>query len=164
VKRILRLPWIAVAIALASAPILGAPPPPGEIVTVSLPTLVQFAVTNVGVSTVGTPNPSHVSFLGASLKNNKGVHFAIKADSNFVPPSGTAIPASKVSWATSNVSHGIGTNGTLSTAAYGDVFQADADSISGGFDIVWTLAAPGTPLRAGAHSLTLRWKLESIKP
>ena len=162
-RRILRFPWIAVAIALASAPILGAPPP-GETVTVSLPTLVQFAVTNVSVSTVGSPSPSHVSFSGASLKNNHGVHFAIKADSNFVPPSGTAIPASKVSWATSNVSHGIGTNGTLSTAAYGDVFQADADSVSGGFDLVWTLAAPGTPLRAGAHSLTLRWKLESIKP
>lgn len=162
-KRFLGRPMIAAAaFALVSAAIVSAEPA-ADTVTVSLPTLVLFSVTNVGVSTV-SPIPSHVSFSNANLKNNRGVFFAVKADSNFVPPSGTAIPASKVSWVTSNPTHGVGTNGTLSTSAYSDVFQADADSITGGFDMTWTLAAPGTPLRAGAHSLTLRWKLESIRP
>lgn len=164
--RLARFPWIAVAVAAvcASAAVVGAAPASLDTVAVALPTLVQFAVTNVSVNTVGSPSPSHVSFSSASLKNNHGVHFAVKADSNFVPPGGAAIPASNVSWVTSNPSHGLGTNGRLSTASYSDVFQADGDSLSGGFDMVWTLAAPGTPLRAGTHSLTLRWKLESIHP
>jgi hypothetical protein len=158
------LPWAAIVVALVCVTMVEAAPPFAETVTVTLPTLVQFNVTNVGVDTIGSPSPSHASFSDSALKNNRGVHFMVKADSNFVPPSGTAIPASNISWVTSNPSHGIGTNGTLSTAAYADVFQADSDSVSGGFDMAWKLAAPGTPLRAGTHSLTLRWKLESIKP
>jgi hypothetical protein len=44
------------------------------------------------------------------------------------------------------------------------VFQSDPARTSGHVDLAWTLAAPGSGIRAGTHQLTIRWKLESITP
>jgi len=76
--------------------------------------------------------------------------------------SGVAIPASRVSWTTSNAVNGVGSNGTLSKTLYTQLYQGNDNATSGSVDIAWQLAAPGVPLRSGAHVLTLRWKLESI--
>jgi len=133
-----------------------------ERVTITLPTAVSFAVTNVGSATNGTPSSPGMQFTGAVIKSNRGVRASVKADGDFVPPSGTAIPASRVSWTTSNAVNGVGSNGTLSKTLYTQLYQGNDNATSGSVDIAWQLAAPGVPLRSGAHVLTLRWKLESI--
>ena len=133
-----------------------------EMVAIILPAAVGFAVTNVSVATNGTPSSPRLQFSSGLLKTNRGLRASVKADNDFVPPSGTAIPASRVSWTTSNAVNGVGSNGTLSKTVYTQLFQANDNATSGRVDIAWQLAAPGIPLRSGAHVLTLRWKLESI--
>lgn len=133
-----------------------------ESVMVFGPVAISFAVTNVSVSTAGNPSPTPMSFSNAVLTSPHVVRLSVKADSDFVPPSGAAIPASKVSWTTSTAVNGTGSAGTLSKTVYVQIFQSAATKTSGSVNVTWTLAAPGTPLRAGAHGLTMRWKLEAI--
>ena len=133
-----------------------------ETCRITLPAAISFAVTNVSASTVGSPSPTAVAFDTAVFLPSHALRISVKADSDFVPPSGTAIPASRVSWTTSNAVRGTGVNGTLSTTVYGQVYQSSANKTSGSVDVTWTLAAPGTPLRAGNHTLTMRWKLETF--
>ena len=133
-----------------------------ETVRITLPASVTFAVTNVSANTVGAPNPTSIMFNQASLIAGHGVRISVKADSDFVPPSGTAIPASKVSWTITNAVQGVGSNGVLSTSAYGQVYQGNANKPTGSVNVSWTLAAPGTSVRAGNHTMTMRWKMESF--
>jgi hypothetical protein len=135
-----------------------------ETVRITIPAAVGFAVTNVGVATPGNPSATTVSFSALTLNSGRELRISVKADSNFVPPSGTAIPASKVSWTTASAVNGLGSSGTLSTSAYGQLFQTSGNKKTGAVNVTWTLAAPGVPLRAGNHVLTVRWKLESIVP
>ena len=133
-----------------------------ESVKITVPTPVSFAVTNVSNSTTGTPNPTTVSFAQLTVTAGHTLRISVKADSDFTPPSGAAIPASKISWVTSSPTNGTGTNGTLSTSVYGQLFQSSANKTSGSIRVTWTLGPPGGGIRSGAHTLTLRWKLESI--
>jgi hypothetical protein len=133
-----------------------------ETTRIALPASLGFTVTNVSASTIGNPNPTSVSLTNISLSTSNRVRVSVKADSNFVPPSGTAIPASKVSWTTSSAVQGTGSSGTLSTSAYGQVFQSTPNKTSASISVTWTLAAPGTPLRAGTHTMTMRWKVEGF--
>lgn len=156
--------WSALLGVIAAAAIVARVEASAETVKFFVPGPVAFAVTNVGNRTVGSPNPSTVSFSQLATSGANVLRISIKADSDFVPPGGTAIPAAKVSWTTSNASNGVASNGTLSAAAYTQVYQSNATKKAGGVDVTWTLAAPGTGIRAGAHQLTLRWKLESVMP
>jgi len=133
-----------------------------ESVKITVPVAVSFAVPNVTSSAIATPNPTTVSFSALSVTTGQTLRISVKADNDFTPPSGTAIPASNVSWVTSSPTNGTGTNGTLSKTVYGQLFQSAAKKTSGSIRVTWTLAAPGGGIRSGAHSLTLRWKLESI--
>ena len=135
-----------------------------EDVRITLPAAVGFAVTNVGVATTGNPSATTVSFNQLNVTTGRVLRISIKADSDFIPPGGTAIPASKVSWTASSASNGTGNSGTLSTSAYTQLFQSAATKKTASVNLTWTLAAPGVPLRAGNHALTVRWKLESIVP
>jgi len=136
-----------------------------DTVRISIPAAIGFAVTNVGVATPGNPGATTVSFSSLSVPTGRVLRISVKADSNFVPPGGAAIPASKVSWTTSGATNGVGTSGVLSTSAYVQLFEgASGNKKTGSVDVTWTLAAPGVPLRAGIHTLTVRWKLESIAP
>jgi len=54
--------------------------------------------------------------------------------------------------------------GTLGSSSYATVFQGNRATPSGHVDLGWTLAAPGSGIRAGVHQLTIRWKIESITP
>ena len=133
-----------------------------ETVKITVPALVSFAVPNVSNNATGTPNPTTVSFSSLSVTSGHTLRISVKADNDFTPPSGTAIPASKVSWVTSSPSNGTGTNGTLSKTVYGQLFQSTVTKTNGSIQVIWTLGAPGVGIRSGAHTLTLRWKLESI--
>jgi len=134
-----------------------------ETVKITIPAAVGFSVTNVSVATAGSPASGIVAFSQfTGTDNGQVLRVSVKADSNFVPPSGTAIPASRLSWTTSSAANGTGSNGVLSTSVYGQVFQSSPTKKAGGVSISWSLAAPGTAIRAGVHTLTVRWKLEAF--
>jgi len=133
-------------------------------VSLTVPAAVGFAVTNVGVSTAGSPATTPVTFSSLIVAGSRVLRISVKADGNFVPPGGQAIPASKVSWTTSGAINGTGSAGVLSTSAYGQLYQSTNGKKAGGVSVSWTLAAPGTPVRAGVHALTIRWKFEAINP
>ena len=153
--------WITgVGLLLLSASLTGA----AETVKVTLPASLSFAVTNIGAATAASPNPTTISYTQLAVNTGHALRISVKADADFTPPSGPAIPASLVSWTTSAPSNGVGTNGTLSAVAYGQVFETTLTKKNGSIDVGWTLAAPGTGVRAGNHVLTMRWKLEAITP
>jgi len=149
---------LAAALWLWSAPVNSAP----ETVSITIPAAVGFAVTNVSTTTAGSPASGTLLFAALNTTSGRILRISVKADSNFIPPSGPAIPASRVSWTTSSALNGVGSNGSLSTSAYGQVFQSTNGKKNGGVNISWSLAAPGTPIRAGVHTLTVRWKLEAF--
>jgi hypothetical protein len=159
--RIVLLGIIAMAAAVLSA---GAQ----ETVTISVPLAVSFPVTDVSRSTSGAPNVTTVSFSNANLSPGKALRVSVQADAAaFTPPSGSSMPASNVSWNNLGASGGLGWNGTLGSSSFALVFQSNpltAPGTSGHVDLSWTLAAPGSGIRAGNHQLTIRWKVESITP
>ena len=133
-----------------------------ESVSISLPATVSFTVTDVSVS--ASAGPSVITFSSAALTTGHALRVSLKADGDLTPPTGPAIPASNVSWTTSSVTQGVGSNGTLSKTVYNQVYQSQANPTPGGFNLSWTLSAPGTPRNAGSHQATLRWKVEAITP
>lgn len=136
-----------------------------ETVSIAVPPAVSFSVTDVSSSTTGSPSPTTISFSNASLNPGKALRVSVQADASaFTPPSGASISASNVSWSTVGAAGGTGWNGTLNATSYTLVFQSDPSPTSGHADLAWTLAAPGSGVRAGIHQLTIRWKLESITP
>jgi hypothetical protein len=137
-----------------------------ETVSISFPAAVSFGVTNISATTTGTPNPSVIRFSNQILLPVHALRISVKAETaDFTPPGGTTkIPASKASWTTSNANHGIGSNGTLSSVSYSVVFVGQKNNQPGGIDLTWTLAPPPSGIRAGTHTLTLRWKVEAITP
>ena len=154
------LPGVAALIA-ASALVPAAAS--AQTVTVSVPASVTFNVTNVGVDTVGSPAPTRVSFSGLLLLNV--LRISIKADApTFTPPSPspTSIPSSNVRWTVSNASGGSGSNGTVRSAAWTQLFQSALLAPTGRVDVTWRLAAPGGGIRAGSHTVTIRYKLEAM--
>ena len=159
--RIALLGIIAMAAAVLSA---GAQ----ETVTISVPLAASFPVTDVSRSTSGAPNVTTVSFFYANLTPGKALRVSVQADAAaFTPPSGSSMPASNVSWNNLGASGGLGWNGTLGSSSFALVFQSNpltAPGTSGHVDLSWTLAAPGSGIRAGNHQLTIRWKVESITP
>lgn len=155
-----RLIVVTAGCLVAAWPVDSAP----ETVRITVPASVGFAVTNVGTNTSGNPATSTVSFSSLNLSGSRVLQISVKADGDFVPPGGPAIPASKVSWTTSAASNGTGSGGTLSVSSYAPVFKSAAGKKNGSINLNWVLAPPGTPLRAGNHMLTVRWKLEAINP
>jgi hypothetical protein len=136
-----------------------------ETVSIAMPSAVSFSVTDVSRNTTGSPSPTTISFSNASLNSGKALRVSVQADAAaFTPPGGPSIPASKVSWSTLGAAGGTGWNGTLSSTSYTLVFQSDPSPTSGHVDVEWTLAAPGSVIRAGIHQLVIRWKVESITP
>jgi len=147
------------ALCIAGLTRLGTAAP--ETVSITLPASIGFIVTNLNGRATGT-GPARVSFSSAVLKPNRAVSVSVKADGDFVPPSGAAIPASCLSWKTSNVTNGVGSNGTVSKTVYTQLFLGNDNAVSGGVDVTWTLGPITTVPRAGTHSLTLRWRIEAV--
>ena len=149
----------ATACLAASAPALAQ-----DTARVTVPAVLSFDVTDVLTSAVASPNPTRASFDTAVIPPTQAIRFSVRADGDLIGPGGSSIPASHLSWTTSNVLNGVGVNGTLSRTSYATVFEGQPTATSGGVDLAWTLAAPGTPLRAGTYQLTLRWKAEAFVP
>lgn len=135
-----------------------------ELVRISVPAAVSFDVPNVAVSTPASSNPTRVSFEGAILFPGRVLGISVRAEGDLTAGGGSTIPAAKVSWTTSNVSNGVGVNGTLSSSTYTELFRSQLVAVGGGADINWTLAPPGTAVRAVTHQVTLRWRVEAMAP
>ena len=134
---------------------------------VTIPSSVSFAVTNVNIATTGSPGPVTVSYNTAILVSGQRLRFSVQADTTTfaAPGGGGTIAASNVSWTTANAAGGTGSNGTLSGSTFVLVYQSNAyglTPLSGSVDLTFHLAAPGSSIRAGVHSLTMRWKIEAI--
>ena len=151
-------------VATAEEPGWTAPSQLPQTVRVTVPAMVAFSVTNVSVATLASTGATPVSFDLALLGLGRALRISVKADADLTPPSGTAIPASNVSWQTSNVTGGVGVNGVLSKTAYTQVYQGNVGALSGHVDLTWTLSPPGSAIRAGTHQGLLRWKFESVIP
>ena len=58
-------------------------------------------------------------------------------------------------------SRGNALGGTLSSTAYSEVFRSNGNFTSGAVSVTWRLAPlSATGLRAGTHTLPVRWKFE----
>jgi hypothetical protein len=125
---------------------------------------ITFQVTDISVTTPGSPNPARVSFTDGVLALGNRLQISVSANAaNFTTPgSGTAIPVGKLSWTIAGASNGTGSPGTLSFGAFTTVFQSNVDAINGYADLGWRLAPPPAGIRAGNHTLTITWKFESI--
>jgi len=158
-------PWRWVALAL-----LGMAGMPGahasDKVDITIPASVSFAVDNISATTTGAPATFTVSFSNAKLKNTDALRISVMADSTaFTPPNGTTqIPASTVTWTTSNAVGGAGSSGTLSAAQYTQVYQSNINPSSGSVSITWRLTGAPVGIRSGSHIMSLTWKLEAVTP
>jgi len=137
-----------------------------ETVKITLPSSVAFSVPNMSNTVAGTPNPTTLRYQQAILLPGHALRVSVRADtSTFTPPNGTTkIPASNVSWTTSNPTRATGSYGTLSSTAYTMVFQGQTNANNGTIDVTWKLAPLPSGVHAGAHTITMRWKLEAIVP
>jgi hypothetical protein len=152
---------------LAAVAVLVARPLHAQTVTVTVPAGVSFNVADVSASTVGTPNPATVSYSTPLLfTNSQKLKISVRADSTvFAGPGTTRIAASSASW-TATTPSGTASNGTLTNAAYVEVYRSPANlqiTTTGSVSMVWTLAPiAAAGLRSGTHTLTVRWRFEAI--
>jgi hypothetical protein len=125
---------------------------------------VSFWVTDITAPTDGAPDPTTVSFSNASLNGGSSLRISVSADSATfaVPGGGTAIPASALSWIASGAVGGAGSSGTVDSASYTQVYQSDANPSSGSVDLSWQLSALPAGVAAGDHTLTVRYRFESL--
>lgn len=132
-------------------------------VTVAIPAGVGFLVADVSSVTPASGGPMQISFSTTTFKKNDSLRISVIATSStFAGPGTTRIPAAAVSW-TATGTGGVASGGTLSSASYSQVYQSGDAPTTGTIDVSWLIgpiAAPG--LRAGTHTLTVRWRLERM--
>ena len=135
-------------------------------VDLSIPSSLQFAVRNVATDSSSQPNPFLIRFSKARLGAGKVLRLSVRASAPvFRGPSGAPIPASQVAWQVLGAGSGNGFAGILSNAAWKVVYQSAGNSSSGSVDLRWILRSPlAAKLRAGAHDVSVEWKVESVLP
>lgn len=154
---LLGLAWMLALPAVAAGQI--------QTVDINLPGSVDFVIFDLDESTTGSPDPTSLTFSDAALDEGGSLRISVRAESSdFAAPGGPEIPASHVSWTTTNSQGGFGSNGNLSGVSYGTVFESQTNPTSGSADIKWTLDAPPAGIQAGTHSLVLRWRVEALAP
>jgi hypothetical protein len=149
--------WVTVAMAPAA-------PMQLESARVTTPASVTFQVTDAYVQTTASGGAVTVSFNQGTFLLGRVLRISVKADGDLTAAGGAPLLASGVSWTTSNVASGVGSNGSLSTAVYTQVYQSDVGKKTGRVDLTFRLAAPGASARAVTYVSTLRWKFEAVWP
>jgi hypothetical protein len=131
---------------------------------ISVPATVNFAVTNILVSTASTP--VSVAATAIVLANaSKTLHIMLKGNGPVFTPSVAATPTwavAAVSWAAPSFTNGTGALGTLAET-YVDVATCAANVAScSTANMIFNLAANPAVTRSGNHTLVMTWKFESI--
>ena len=133
---------------------------------VTVPATIAFAVTDVSLATPSAAQS--VSATSIVLNNGQALKISRQANStSFTPPAGGTITwaASDVSWPAPAWTGGIGSLGTLSSAAYNTVATSTANPTElSTTALKFTLAGKSTVDRCGTHSLVTTWKFESVTP
>lgn len=132
---------------------------------VTVPAGVSFSVNNVASATTATGAAVSISNIVLSSAS-KQLKISLQADAaNFTAPvsGATTWAAGDVSWAAGAWTNATAAAGTLSNSAYNEVATCAADAAAcNTSDLVFTLAAKSSVKRSGNHTLTVRWKIESI--
>lgn len=127
-------------------------------VDITLPGTISFTAMNITQSATGSPDPCVVEY---SAYNGGGtLKISIQAGSAyFTRPGGAGweIPASNVSWTASG---GGSSSGTLSSSSFTQMYSGTA--VASSFSLTWHLAALDASVRAGLHTITATWKIESL--
>lgn len=132
---------------------------------VTVPAGVTFNVTNVGASTAATGTSVTVSSIVLSTAT-KQLRVSLQGNAaSFTPPIALATTwsAGDVTWNAATWTNATGASGTLSNAAYTPVATCAADVADCSTTaLVFSLGAKATVKSAGAHTLVVTWKFESI--
>lgn len=132
---------------------------------ITVPAGVSFTVSDVATATASGGAAVSVSNI-ALASATRQLKISVQADAaGFTPPlaGATTWAAGDVSWAAGSWTGATGATGTLSNSAYNTVATCDANaSACSTSDLTFTLAAKGSVNRSGNHTLTVRWKIESI--
>jgi len=137
----------------------------GDQARLTVPSGVTFAVNDVNGSTTSSAASVTVSNI-VLASATKQLRISLQADAaTFTPPASGAATwaAGDVSWGAASWTNASGAAGTLSSTAYNPVATCAADTSScSTTGLTFTLAANASVKRSGAHTLVVRWKLESI--
>lgn len=132
--------------------------------TITVPSAIAFTVNDVTSATDATALQT-VSITNVVLHDGKKVQVSLLADAaNFTAPTGGSVTwaATDVSWDAPVWTGGTGTATNLTTG--GSIVAtstANATTLSTTL-LKFTLAAKPTVDRAGDHTLTAKWKVESV--
>lgn len=102
--------------------------------------------------------PSRVSFDHALLAPGSRLRISVRAEGLRLAAGG----AVRLSFRPLAARGGVTWSGTATEAGYTPVFESFPLALAGGVDLEWTLEPLGRFERAGAHSVTLQWKLEAV--
>lgn len=133
---------------------------------VNLPTAVAFAVANTSAATASSAQTVTIDQIVLTAGNK--LKLSVKANATaFTPPTAgdTTWSPSDVSWNAATWTTGTGATGTLNNdaATYTQVATSGANAATlSSSTLTFTLAAKPTVTRAGAHTLAVTWKVESI--
>ncbi len=131
--------------------------------TINLPATATFTVNDVTAATTTTVN---VDLSNIILTDGHSLHLSLEAaNASFTPPSGGSVTwdASDISWGVNSWTNGTGQAGSLSNASFIPVvFSSNNASELANATLQLTLAAKPTVNRAGAHTLSVTWKVESV--
>ena len=135
-----------------------------EQVTVTIPSSALFTVSNINAQ---TPSMPLTVSAGEMMRNSSstGMRLSLRANTSlFTPPQPSAPTwaASDVTWSAATWTGATGSAGTLSSAAFTTVATCGTDGCST-TGLVLTLGAKPTVTRAGAHTLVVTWKIESLQ-
>ena len=135
-----------------------------ESARVTIPSSAVFNVSNVATAT--TSGNLTVSLQDLFRKSSTtGVAISLRATAlNFTAPQNGAVTwsASDVSWATASWTGGTASAGTLSNASFNRVVTCTTTGCSTN-TFTLQLAAKQTVNRAGAHTLVVIWKIETLQ-
>jgi len=132
---------------------------------VTVPAGVTFTVNDVSSATASGPASVTISNI-VLASATKQVRVSLQADTpTFTPPVGGAATwsAGAVSWNAASWTNATGVTGTLSNSSYNVVATCAADAQTCSTTaLTFTLAVDAGVKRSGSHTLTVRWKFESI--
>lgn len=132
---------------------------------ITVPAGIAFSVTNIGAVTVANAATLTVDQIVLSSAT-KQLRVSLQANTgSFAPPVGGAVTwgAADVSWNAAAWTGATGTAGTLSNSVYNAVATCNAGATACSTTaLTFSLAPKPSVQRAGAHTLVVTWKVESI--
>lgn len=132
---------------------------------VVVPATITFNVTDITVNKAASAASITIDNIVLATAT-KQLKLSIQAGAaSFTPPivGATTWSATDITWNAATWTNATGSSGTLSSSAYNAVATCAANAATcSTTGLVFTLGAKSTVTRAGNHTLTATWKVESI--